>query len=881
MAVRFPLVVRLALVAGCIVIACPAVSTATAAGEPVRIARSVSPPPALSTSGDYATDSLSDPWDFSNDDIIPVVGVGTGFADSVAIGSGVLTVATRNASEIRLLMKWPAVLPWGRDGRLVPIDADRYTQATFRIFSDIALSMAVRFERADGQWGVIPFVLPAGWSTQDIDLLDRSGYPFPDSAATWAGDIVRFELFRGGSMSGGDPSVNVQLDWVRVRRVDAPVSPPTGLPVPRVLSPSSEGGDDYATVVRANPWDFADSSDARLTHQLAGVQVAGGELRAVSTGNDPFVELALGGEIVPDRFRRLTVDACYNGGFGLDDAPGGGMVGRLAWMPRGTGTWTETQDLVVFPGCHRMTVDLVTDPASAVHDEATQKVTGWKGLRIDALRFDPHEDPGSRTVTLREVRLTDDAAFSSVYDISFADESPTAGTSATSAEIIVSGEQGSFEGSTVGRMAVNPGINSFRWNGTDVAGVPMPNGTYWVSVIMRNDAGVAVGQSSGPVRLERPVTPTPSRFVPLVPSRLLDTRSGIGGNLVALGPGVITELDVTGVGGMPETGVTAVVLNVTAVSPTAAGFLTIWPSRESIPLVSNLNFVPGQVVANLVTVKVGRNGRVDLLNSAGSTHVVADVVGYYTSASVTGGLFTPLVPGRVLDTRDGTGREGLVGPVGGQQSIDLVVTGAGGVPASGVEAVALNVTVDQPTLGGFVTTWPTGEQMPVASTHNFVPGLTVANLVLAKVGAGGRVSLYNSGGQTHLVADVVGYFSASGGAFVPVDPRRLVDTRNGTGGRLGALGQLESFSAPLATGLPVPVDASGVVANVTAADTTVPSFVTVWPSGQRRPLASTSNPRPGVPVPNQAYLRLGSRGVDIYNNTGRSQIIVDVFGYFR
>ncbi|MEN9506350.1 MAG: hypothetical protein RI958_2276 [Actinomycetota bacterium] len=852
--------------------------SATAAGEPVTITPSLSPPPTLSTSGDYATDVLGDPWDFANDDIVPTVGVGAGFADSVDIAGGLLSVATRNATEIRLLMKWPAVLPWGRDGRLVPIDADRYSRATFRIFSEIDLSMAIRFERADGVWGVIPFVLPAGWSTHDIDLRDRRGYPFPEAAGVWSGDIVRFELFRGGSMTGGDPAVTVTLDWVRVRRSDAPTEAPSGVPVPRILSPSSEGGDDHATTLRGDAWDFATTGDVRSTHHLADLAVVGDELRATSTGNDPYVEFDLGPDLTPDRFRRLTVEACYSGGFSLSGDPGGGMVGRLAWMPRGTGTWTETQDFVVFPGCHRMTVDLVTDPASAVHDEGTRMVTGWRGIRIDALRFDPHEDPGPREVTVREVRLADDATLSTSYDIGFTDAASTAGTTA---EIMVTTVRGSYDGTVVARVPVRAGVNTVRWDGTDETGAQLPNGSYWVTVVMRNAAGVGVAHSSGPVRVERPVGTVASRFVPVVPARLLDTRTGLGGNLTALGPGVVTELPVVGVGGVPSTGVSAVALNVTAVNPTSAGFLTLWPSRDPVPVVSNLNFVQGQVVPNLVTVKVGRNGRVDVLNSAGTTHVVADVVGYYTTDPVPGGLFTPLTPDRVLDTRDGTGRAGVIDPVGPEEHIDLAVTGRGGVPASGVDAVALNVTVDRPTAAGFVTVWPAGERMPLASTHNFVPGLSVANLVLAKVGTGGRVSLYNSAGDTQLVADVVGYFSVSGGAFVPVEPRRLVDTRDGTGGRRGALALQQSFAVALASGWPVPTDAVGVVGNVTAADTTETSFLTVWPEGEERPMASTLNPRPGVPVPNQAYVRLGPGGVEIYDNTGRSNVLVDVFGYFR
>ncbi|TPW13880.1 MAG: polysaccharide deacetylase [Acidimicrobiaceae bacterium] len=301
------------------------------------------------------------------------------------------------------------------------------------------------------------------------------------------------------------------------------------------------------------------------------------------------------------------------------------------------------------------------------------------------------------------------------------------------------------------------------------------------------------------------------------------------------------------------------------------------------PDASNLNFVAGQTVPNLITVKTGANGKVNVFNSTGAANVIADVVGYYTSvAPPGGGRFTPLTPDRVLDTRTGIGRGGVAGAVDPGQSIDLQVTGVGGVPVSGINAVALNVTVDQPSASGFVTTWPTGEPRPNASTHNFVPNLTAANLVLAKVGANGKVSLFNSSGATHLIADVVGYFSASGGAFVPVTPERLLDTRDGTGGVLGALGPTVNVGASLADGTPVPSSATAVIVNITAVNSTLPSYVTAWPAGLTRPTASIMNPRPGVPVPNQAYLKLGPGGMlDVFNFTGSTDVVIDVFGYIQ
>lgn len=850
-----------------------------APGQRVNLSPWISPPAALSSSGDFATDAFSDPWDFSNaEDVIPIDEVGTQDTLGVSLANGMLTASTQPGSTIRLLFDWPGVLPWGRDGWANPIDAGRYTQATFRICVEMqGLAMALRFENAFGQEGVLPFTPPVGCSTQHFDLVQPANFPFAGYQGPWAGPVVRLEVFRGGGAGGA--AAAVQLDWFRLHRADAPKEPPAGVPVPRVITPNVEGGADFASTVRANPWDFNDLADLAGVNQLANLSLGAGGMTGTTVGNDPFVELALGSAVNTDRYRRLTIDACYDGGFSLADAPGGGMNGRMAWFRSNPWGWSETQDFVVFPGCHRMTLDLATTGPASVHDESTRLVSGWRGIRPERLRFDLNEDRGARNFSLREIRLADDAAFSTSYPIQFTD---VAAAPNTVADIYVTTVRGAFDGVRIARnVKVSAGTNTFTWNGTNDVGQPMANSTYWVYVVMRSGVSTGTGYSTGPVRLERPVPSSPSYFVSLPPARLLDTRTGEGGNLSALGPQTFTELDVTGVGGVPEGGVSAVVLNVTVDGPTTPGYITAWPSGEPQPTVSNLNFVPGQTVANLVTVKVGANGRVNLLNSTGDTNVIADVVGYYTPGRpAVGGLFTPVTPARLLDTRTGVGRNGAVNAVAGGSSIDAQVTGIGGVPSSGVDAVALNVTIDQPTTSGFVTTWPTGLPRPNASTHNFVPGLTVANLVLAKVGAGGHVSLFNSSGATHLLADVVGYFSASGGTFVPVAPERLIDTRNGTGTPAARLGQGATLDVSLADGTPVPPTATGVIVNITAADSDAPSFLTAWPMGAPMPLASTSNPRPFVPVPNQAYLKLGDGGrLQLYNNTGSTDVIVDIFGY--
>ncbi len=841
-------------------------------------APAVAPDAVRSTSGDYATDVFSDPWDFSNDEDVPPVPL-IGTENSYGISrhpDGTLTVASVNNSTVKLVRTWGVELPWGRDGLVAPVNADRYTRLSFSMCIDQALHMAVHYWNATGQQGLLPFYPAAGCRVYDLNLQDISQNP-PGYQLPWTGAMNRVELLRGGTPTGQNPLVDITLDWVRLRRADAPVSPPSGVPIPKVLTPNVEGGEDYATA-NGNAWDFNGPDDVASTGDMWNVSFGNGEMSGATVRNDSFVELPLRSETNPDRYHRATVEMCLDGGMSFANAPGGGMNARFAWLPENFGAWSETQDIIVYPGCHRWTVDLATTPAGAVNDEGTRFPRGWRGQRFEQLRFDLNEDPGVRNFTLREIKMADDAAFSSTYDITFTDVAGVGGT----ADIYVTTNRGAFDGTRIARnLAVAGGVNTYRWNGTSDTGASLPNGTYWVYVTIRSSSSVGTAYSTGPVRIEKPQPATPSYFVPVTPARVLDTRDGTGGNLAPLGQQVFTELDVTGVGGVPETGVTAVVMNVTVDAPTTASFLTAWPSGEPRPGVSNLNFVAGQTVPNLVTVKVGSNGKVNLFNSTGWVNVIADVVGYYTpTAPSGGGRFTSLTPARLLDTRTGEGRSGAVGAVPGGQAIDLQVIGVGGVPASGVTGVALNVTVDQPTSSGYITTWPTGEARPTASTHNFTGGVTVANLVLAKVGAGGMVSLFNSSGSTHLIADVVGYFSSSGGAFVPVSPLRLVDSRDGTGGVLGQLGQGSEVSTPIATGTPVPGNAAAAVVNLTSVNSSLPSYMTAWPSGVSRPTASIMNPRPGVPVPNQAYLKLGAGGrLDVYNNSGATDVIVDVFGY--
>ena len=260
--------------------------------------------------------------------------------------------------------------------------------------------------------------------------------------------------------------------------------------------------------------------------------------------------------------------------------------------------------------------------------------------------------------------------------------------------------------------------------------------------------------------------PSGSNYSSLSPQRFLDTRPGtqtvdgqaIGFGLV--GPQQTFSLLIGGRGAVPTSGVDSVVLNVTVVEPTSNGYVTVYPSGTQRPTASNLNFSPGQTIPNLVVAKLGPAGTITFFNSEGDSHLVVDVVGWFPTSSG----FTSVPPTRLLETRAGlTTIDGQflgAGPLPGGQVLNLTVAGRAGLPPTGVGAAILNVTVADPTSAGFLTVFPTGTIRPLASNLNFVAGQTVPNLVIAKIGSSGQVSIFNSVGSANVIVDIVGWLPA-------------------------------------------------------------------------------------------------------------------------
>jgi hypothetical protein len=214
---------------------------------------------------------------------------------------------------------------------------------------------------------------------------------------------------------------------------------------------------------------------------------------------------------------------------------------------------------------------------------------------------------------------------------------------------------------------------------------------------------------------------------------------------------------------IPATGVSAVVFNLTAISPNANTFLTAYAGGGTLPTASNVNVAPGQVLPNRVMVPVSSSGTVTIYNHLGSVNIAVDVNGYFTdgTTSTTGSKFSPVVPFRICDTRSGSGCPGA--KVGQGATLPVTVAGAGGVPTMGSatppQGVVLNVTSADSNAPSFLTVYPGDQTLPVASDVNFSAGQIVPNLVVVKVGSDGTVDIYNHLGSTDVIVDVFGYYS--------------------------------------------------------------------------------------------------------------------------
>ena len=367
---------------------------------------------------------------------------------------------------------------------------------------------------------------------------------------------------------------------------------------------------------------------------------------------------------------------------------------------------------------------------------------------------------------------------------------------------------------------------------------------------------------------------TSGSFTAVTSTRVLDTRSGLGGRKGAVPPHGTVLVPVSGVSGAVPAGVGAVLINVTVTHSVAPGYVTAFAAGSSRPPTSNENFGAGKTVSACSLVQVDSLGRVALfLGSSGSAELVVDVEGYLSPGVPTDGT-SSVSPTRVLDTR----QTGVPLAAGGSRVVSLA--GRAGIPRNATAAV-VNLTVTGPGAAGYVTAFPTGSARPGTSNVNFAAGQTIANLVFVRLGSGGDITLYNGSGRAaQLIVDVQGYGTGNSTVVGRLDtqaPRRLLDTRST--GPVGADKAIPLLVAG-AGGVPTHGVAAAVV-NITAVGGRSVGYISAYPSGTPRPLSSTVSYPVGGTVADVAVVPVGADGrIVLFNGSSASaNVIVDVEGY--
>ena len=360
-----------------------------------------------------------------------------------------------------------------------------------------------------------------------------------------------------------------------------------------------------------------------------------------------------------------------------------------------------------------------------------------------------------------------------------------------------------------------------------------------------------------------------------------------GAGLIQAAPqpaGSTIELQVTGQAGVPADA-SAVVLNITSAGARGTGYITAWPCGTGRPNASNLNFGVGAPVANSAIVRIGSGGKVCLFTADNGTELIVDINGWFPAGSD----YSPTSPARLLDTRPGLSTVDAVAAGQGLRrsggTYELQVTGRAGVPPT-ASAVVLNLTSAEARGVGYMTAWPCGAARPNASNLNYGVGAPVASNAIVKVG-NGRQGLPAHGRHRH----------ASDRRRQRLVPRRLRLRRGLSGAparhpsrphhrrrpqrRSGAPPRRRHLRVAGDGRAGVPSTASAVVLNLTSAEARGIGFLTAWPCGTPRPVASNLNYGVGAPVANTAIVKVGTGGkVCLFTGDTDTELIADINGWF-
>jgi hypothetical protein len=155
----------------------------------------------------------------------------------------------------------------------------------------------------------------------------------------------------------------------------------------------------------------------------------------------------------------------------------------------------------------------------------------------------------------------------------------------------------------------------------------------------------------------------------------------------------------------------------------------------------------------------------------------------------------------------------------------------------------------------------------------------VANLATVKLGAGQQICTYTDQ-PAHVIVDLAGSYGGGGAALTTALPSRFLDTRNGAGGWMGAVGAGQRIDLDVGGAHGVPAGATAAVLNVTVTGTTGAGFLVAYPCDGPVPNASNVNYAAGDTVANQVVVRLDGSGAVCFNSSARTYVIADLAGWF-
>jgi GH25 family lysozyme M1 (1,4-beta-N-acetylmuramidase) len=234
-------------------------------------------------------------------------------------------------------------------------------------------------------------------------------------------------------------------------------------------------------------------------------------------------------------------------------------------------------------------------------------------------------------------------------------------------------------------------------------------------------------------------------WVALAPSRIVDSRTGIG---TSAGPQT-GDVTVTVPDAVPADA-SGVVLNVSVVEPTRPGWLRVAPAG-TVPTTTALNFPGIRSATGLVMTRTA-NRAVTVAMYGGAAQLVVDLVGYYDSGSDTGSSFVSSTPQRVLDTRRGLGASG-------RNVKSVTVTLPANIPADATGAV-LNLSAVAPSGKGYLRLAAAGAA-PTTTAISYDLGRSVTGLALTPIGAGRQITITVYGAAVDVVADLVGFHTVA------------------------------------------------------------------------------------------------------------------------